>query len=145
MISRAAIGLEVHAQLLTTQKLFSPSPNLSSSPPNTLISPFDLALPGSLPVLNLACVEKALVAASVLKCSINDTSQFERKVGTLPPNLLPYPSPAPLTPTNPPHHSTTSTQTIPQATKSPRIGGPLRPRAFSPLERTRKLESIEYN
>lgn len=71
--------MEVHAQLLTTQKLFSPSPNLSSSPPNTLISPFDLALPGSLPVLNLACVEKALVAASVLKCSINDTSQFERK------------------------------------------------------------------
>ena len=79
MIARCAIGLEVHAQLLTRNKLFTQSLNLPSSPPNTLLSPFDLALPGSLPVLNFDCVEKALVAATVLKCRINDTSRFERK------------------------------------------------------------------
>ncbi|GMH57955.1 hypothetical protein TL16_g02507 [Triparma laevis f. inornata] len=76
---RPVIGLEVHAQLSTAQKLFSPSHHRASAPENTLLSPFDLSIPGSLPILNLACIKKAIIAASILSCKINDESRFERK------------------------------------------------------------------
>ncbi len=79
---RACIGLEVHAQLNTARKLFSPSLNaasMASSSPNTHLSSFDLALPGSLPKLNFEAVELALVAAKSLDCNINNMSVFERK------------------------------------------------------------------
>ena len=76
---KPVIGLEVHAQLSTAQKLFSPSPHRASAPENTLLSPYDTSIPGSLPILNLECVEKAVVAASALNCVLNDESRFERK------------------------------------------------------------------
>ncbi|MBT4885046.1 MAG: Asp-tRNA(Asn)/Glu-tRNA(Gln) amidotransferase GatCAB subunit B, partial [Legionellales bacterium] len=46
------IGLEVHAQLKTKSKIFSPAPTVFGGEPNTQANVVDLALPGVLPFLN---------------------------------------------------------------------------------------------
>ena len=48
------IGLETHAQLTTASKIFSGASTAFGAPPNTQASAVDLALPGTLPVLNRA-------------------------------------------------------------------------------------------
>ena len=73
------IGLEVHAQLLTRTKLFCSCANRFGAPPNTLVCPVCLGLPGALPVLSGRAVELALRAGLAFGCSINETSVFERK------------------------------------------------------------------
>ena len=73
------IGLEVHAQLLSKSKLFSPASTAFGSPPNTQISPVCLALPGALPVPNEGAVRMAVQAALALGCQIRPTSRFDRK------------------------------------------------------------------
>jgi hypothetical protein len=76
------VGLEVHAQLLTRSKLLSASatpPPASRPPANTLVSAFDLALPGALPVLNRAAVRLALRLARTLAADAQRVSRFERK------------------------------------------------------------------
>ena len=54
------IGLETHAQLQTASKIFSGSPTAFGAAPNTQANAVDLALPGTLPVLNKAAVECAI-------------------------------------------------------------------------------------
>jgi aspartyl-tRNA(Asn)/glutamyl-tRNA(Gln) amidotransferase subunit B len=54
------IGLETHTQLSTASKIFSGSPTAFGAEPNTQASVIDLALPGTLPVLNKAAVECAI-------------------------------------------------------------------------------------
>ncbi|KAJ3017067.1 hypothetical protein HKX48_003748 [Thoreauomyces humboldtii] len=73
------IGLEVHAQLSTTTKLFSPAPLASNASPNTSVDPFDAAIPGSLPLLNSECVRKAVVTALALNSNVQLVSSFDRK------------------------------------------------------------------
>ena len=73
------IGVEVHVELNTKTKLFSDSPNDTSSLPNHNVSPYDLGFPGSLPVLNFAAVKKALVLANLFKCQLNIPLRFDRK------------------------------------------------------------------
>ncbi len=73
------IGLEVHAQLLTRTKLFCSCANRFGAPPNTLVCPVCLGLPGALPVLCGHAVELAARAGLALGCRINGTSVFERK------------------------------------------------------------------
>ncbi|GAA99288.1 uncharacterized protein L969DRAFT_385386 [Mixia osmundae IAM 14324] len=73
------IGLEIHAQLLSPVKLFSKAPHRSSDEPNTNIELFDVAIPGTLPVLQAAPVLLALRAALALDCTINHISRFDRK------------------------------------------------------------------
>ena len=73
------IGLEVHAQLKTSSKLFSSSPNLFGSEPNENVSFIDSGMPGMLPVLHGACLEKAIKPGFALNFTINKHSVFERK------------------------------------------------------------------
>ncbi|KYH12270.1 Asp-tRNA(Asn)/Glu-tRNA(Gln) amidotransferase subunit GatB [Neorickettsia sp. 179522] len=73
------IGLEVHAQILSKNKLFSDAPCDSTKGPNTAVTLFDAAMPGVLPVLNFNCVEKAIRAGLGLGGRINLYSVFERK------------------------------------------------------------------
>src|SRR4051812_9565523 len=54
------VGLETHAQLTTASKIFSGSSTSFGAPPNTHASALDLALPGTLPVLNRGAVERAI-------------------------------------------------------------------------------------
>ena len=73
------IGLEVHAQLKTSSKLFSSSPNQFGSEPNENVNFIDSGMPGMLPVLNFACIEKAIKTGFALNFTINKYSVFERK------------------------------------------------------------------
>ena len=54
------IGLETHTQLSTHTKIFSGSSTQFGALPNTQANEVDLALPGSLPVMNRVAVEKAI-------------------------------------------------------------------------------------
>ncbi|MCD6539315.1 MAG: Asp-tRNA(Asn)/Glu-tRNA(Gln) amidotransferase subunit GatB [Candidatus Omnitrophica bacterium] len=73
------IGLEVHVQLATESKIFCSCPNLFGQPPNSLVCPVCMGLPGVLPVLNKKAVELALRAALALNCRIKEEIIFERK------------------------------------------------------------------
>jgi aspartyl-tRNA(Asn)/glutamyl-tRNA(Gln) amidotransferase subunit B len=73
------IGLEVHAQLRTASKLFSPAPVTYGEPPNHSVHPICLALPGVLPVLNGRAVELAIRAGLATHCTIQRRSVFARK------------------------------------------------------------------
>jgi len=54
------IGIETHVQLATNSKIFSNAPTAFGAPPNTQASVVDLALPGTLPVLNGQAVQYAI-------------------------------------------------------------------------------------
>ena len=73
------IGLEIHAQSSSKEKLFSSSSNNFADTPNTNISIFDIGSPGSLPLLNKEAVQKAIAASLVLKGDIALMSNFDRK------------------------------------------------------------------
>jgi aspartyl-tRNA(Asn)/glutamyl-tRNA(Gln) amidotransferase subunit B len=73
------VGIETHTQLLTKSKIFSGASTDFGAPPNTQASAVDLALPGTLPVLNRAAVECALRFGLAVKGTINRRSIFARK------------------------------------------------------------------
>jgi aspartyl-tRNA(Asn)/glutamyl-tRNA(Gln) amidotransferase subunit B len=73
------IGLEVHTQLRTASKLFSPAPVRYGELPNHSVHPICLALPGVLPVLNRRAVELAVRAALATHCTVHSHSVFARK------------------------------------------------------------------
>ncbi|XP_035274742.1 glutamyl-tRNA(Gln) amidotransferase subunit B, mitochondrial isoform X2 [Anguilla anguilla] len=73
------VGLEIHAQINSSTKLFSGSQVGFSAPPNSQVSFFDASLPGTLPVLNRRCVEAAVMTGLALDCTINRKSLFDRK------------------------------------------------------------------
>jgi len=73
------VGVEVHAQLNTEHKLFSTSTISSNDAPNTHVSLFDLAFPGSQPVFQKATLVPAVRAAVALNCEIQTVSRFDRK------------------------------------------------------------------
>ena len=77
---KITIGIECHVQLNTKTKLFSAVDNDAvDKEPNSCVSPIDYALPGMLPVLNKAAVEKAVKAGLAMNCKINLVSRFDRK------------------------------------------------------------------
>src|SRR5688572_21697426 len=73
------IGLEVHAQLNTRSKIFSGASTAFGAAPNAQASAVDIALPGVLPVLNRAAVEKAIRFGLSVGATVNHRSIFARK------------------------------------------------------------------
>jgi aspartyl-tRNA(Asn)/glutamyl-tRNA(Gln) amidotransferase subunit B len=73
------IGLETHTQLSTASKIFSGASTAFGAAANTQTSPVDLALPGSLPVLNKAAVERAIAFGLSIGAVIAPRSVFARK------------------------------------------------------------------
>ena len=64
------IGIEVHVELKTKTKIFSPSVNGYGEMANSLTNVIDLGYPGTLPTLNKEVVNLAIKAATVLNCKI---------------------------------------------------------------------------
>ena len=73
------IGLETHAQLTTASKIFSGASTAFGAPPNSQASAVDLALPGTLPVLNKGAVERAIRFGLAVGGTIAPRSVFARK------------------------------------------------------------------
>ena len=73
------IGLEVHAQILSSSKLFSDAPTNFGAEPNTQVSLVDAAFPGMLPVINEFCIKQAIKTGIGLNAKINKRSIFDRK------------------------------------------------------------------
>ncbi len=73
------IGLENHVQLSTQSKIFSGSSTAFGAEPNTQASPVDLALPGTLPVLNRAAVDRAIRFGLAVGAKVAPLSIFARK------------------------------------------------------------------
>ena len=76
---KSVIGLEIHAQLLTKSKLFSPDPSHFVEVENKHVHPVSLGLPGTLPVLNSKAMEYSVQVGLALNCRINQKSVFARK------------------------------------------------------------------
>ncbi|WFU20075.1 Asp-tRNA(Asn)/Glu-tRNA(Gln) amidotransferase subunit GatB [Bradyrhizobium sp. CB3481] len=73
------IGMEVHAQVTSTSKLFSGASTEFGGEPNSHVSLVDAAMPGMLPVINEECVRQAVRTGLGLNAEINLRSVFDRK------------------------------------------------------------------
>ena len=73
------IGLETHTQLSTASKIFSGAPTRFGAEANTQASVIDLALPGTLPVMNRGAVERAICLGLAIGATIAPRSIFARK------------------------------------------------------------------
>jgi aspartyl-tRNA(Asn)/glutamyl-tRNA(Gln) amidotransferase subunit B len=73
------IGLEIHAQVLSSSKLFSGASTEFGKDPNHNVSLVDAAMPGMLPVINETCIKQAIKSGIALNAEINKYSVFDRK------------------------------------------------------------------
>ena len=73
------IGLEIHVQLQTNTKLFSPAKNQFGEEANTLVDLIDMGLPGVLPVLNDGAVKQGIAFGLATNAEIAKTMVFDRK------------------------------------------------------------------
>ncbi|WP_334154214.1 Asp-tRNA(Asn)/Glu-tRNA(Gln) amidotransferase subunit GatB [Tepidimonas sp.] len=73
------IGFETHAQLATRSKIFSRAATAFGAAPNTQACAVDLALPGTLPVMNRAAVECAIRFGLAVGAHVAPRSVFARK------------------------------------------------------------------
>ncbi|MEX2332691.1 MAG: Asp-tRNA(Asn)/Glu-tRNA(Gln) amidotransferase subunit GatB [Pseudohongiella sp.] len=79
MTWETVIGLEVHVQLATKSKLFSGSSTHFGAAPNTQASLYDLAMPGTLPVMNEEVLRMAVSFGLAVDAEIGKHSVFDRK------------------------------------------------------------------
>ncbi len=79
MTWEVVIGLETHAQLTTESKIFSGASTAFGAEPNSQASVIDMALPGTLPVLNRGAVERAVRFGLAIGATIAPRSVFARK------------------------------------------------------------------
>jgi len=75
----AVIGLEVHVQVKTRSKMFTRVAARYGEPPNTLTDPVVLALPGALPVMNRAALDRIVKVGLMLGCEIAPVCKWDRK------------------------------------------------------------------
>ena len=73
------IGLEIHAQLATSSKIFSGASTAFGGEPNTQACLVDLGYPGTLPVLNQLAIEMAIRFGLAIDAEISPRSVFARK------------------------------------------------------------------
>lgn len=73
------IGVEIHVELDTKTKMFSPAKNIFDAEPNTTVNQIDLAYPGTLPLINKQAVKYAIALAKALKMEIDSEMHFDRK------------------------------------------------------------------
>jgi aspartyl-tRNA(Asn)/glutamyl-tRNA(Gln) amidotransferase subunit B len=76
---QTVVGLELHCELKTKSKVFSPSANDYSILPNSNVNEIDMSFPGILPSLNKEAVKKALKMSMILNCEVPDELLFDRK------------------------------------------------------------------
>jgi aspartyl-tRNA(Asn)/glutamyl-tRNA(Gln) amidotransferase subunit B len=79
MTWEVVIGLETHTQLSTQTKIFSGSSTRYGALPNTQANEVDMALPGSLPVMNKGAVERAICFGLAIGATVATRSVFARK------------------------------------------------------------------
>jgi len=79
MTWQTVIGLEIHVQLATRSKIFSGAATAFGAAPNAQACAVDLAMPGTLPVLNEQAVRFAVMFGLAINAEINPRSVFERK------------------------------------------------------------------
>ena len=79
MTWEVVIGLEVHVQLNTQSKIFCACSTAFGAEPNAHTCPVCLAMPGALPVLNEAAVDKAIAFGLAIGAELNRRSIFARK------------------------------------------------------------------
>lgn len=75
----ATIGLEIHVQVKTRTKMFTAAPYEYGAAPNTQTDAVVLGLPGTLPVLNHAAIEKCAKLGLMLGCEIAEVCKWDRK------------------------------------------------------------------
>lgn len=74
------IGIEIHIELNTKTKMFSPILNNYDSAINSNVSNIDLAYPGTLPLVNKEAIIKGLKLAKALNMQIDSLVRFDRKI-----------------------------------------------------------------
>ena len=72
-------GLEIHCQIISKSKIYSPSSTAYGSDVNENVSFIDVAMPGMLPSLNKECVRQAVKTGVGLNAKVNKYSAFARK------------------------------------------------------------------
>ena len=82
--TRLVVGLEIHVELATRSKMFTGVPNAAhrdfyDAPPNTLVDPVVIGMPGTLPVINRTAVEMAIRVGLALGCRIASVTKWDRK------------------------------------------------------------------
>ncbi len=77
---KPVIGFEIHVELATKSKMFSPAPNNpDEKTPNVNIDEIVTAQPGTLPVANKEAIRLAALVGLALNCTIDEWSKFDRK------------------------------------------------------------------
>jgi len=76
--------MEIHVELATKSKMFTSAPNgvipsCYDAPPNTLVDPLVMALPGSLPVINRRAVSMSMRVGLALNCTVSHFTKWDRK------------------------------------------------------------------
>ena len=84
------IGLEVHVELKTNSKIFSPSPVEFGDQPNANTNVIDWGYPGVLPTTNKGVVASGIMAALALHADIEKHNHFDRKNYFYPDNPKAY-------------------------------------------------------